>query len=379
MAVKKTSTSAAPTDAAPETENVSVPEQNVEATNLVVAGITALDGFMDEAEGPGFEASDAGLGSEDIGQEHILLPRVQLLQSMSKAITEVKVEGAKPGSFMLSPFNRVLSDPDSTNRNVMEGLTPGVRMVVVRIYPTQRMWRSLDDGGGIICEAPSGDLVANEAKGCTGAALQLTCKKGKVIDVDWEGGTPTADCHECVFGPAAAAAAAGQAPGKRGNPWLPKRVEWEGEMLDLPDDKRAPKCTQGIDVLALLVAPAYNGAAAQVTPAFLTFTRSSYAAGRQLSSMIKMATNEPAWASIFELGVKSVTNDKGTFFVVTSAKKGYANKALADMAKELFNVSAETSYRPDLVDEEGHAPSSSVKKDPSKTVDVEPANVEDEF
>jgi len=350
-----------------------------EETTAIDTRADALSGFMEPVQAPKFDKEDAGAGSQDIGTEHIILPRIGLLQSMSKAITELKIEGAKAGAYMLTPFNRPVSDPDSVELNPMTGLTKGLKMVVVRIYPTQRLWRHLDEGGGIICEADSGSLIAREEKGLCGAHIHLTTKKGKVIDVDWEGGTPTSNCRECVFGPAAAAGAKGVPPTGSPNPWLPKRIEFEGEMHDIPDDKRAPKCTQGIDVLALIIAPAFDGSAAEIMPAFLTFSRSSYAAGKQLAAMIKMASTEPAWSSIFELGVNSVTNDKGTFYVSTVTKKGYANDALCKMAKDLYNASKEQEYRPSMEDNNIPTGGKTEEKSPTKTVDTDEANVEDEF
>jgi hypothetical protein len=366
-----------------ETENEVVEtETATTAMTLGQARESALSAFADGGDSDtGFSDEDAGLGSSDIGAEHIILPRIGLLQALSKVVVaDDAPSAAKAGAFWLTPFNRPLTDPDATNTDVSKGLAKGARLVVVRIMPTQRFWTPLSEGGGIVCESPSGDMKAVEPKGLCGAKLGLTLKKGAVIDVDWEGGTPTDNCHDCVYGPAAAAAAAGNPPTKRGNPWIPKRVEFEGEMYDIPDDQRAPKCTQGIDALVLVVAPAHDGAPPEIVPAFLTFARTSYKAGKQLAAMIKMSPSMPSWGSIFTISAKRVEGDKGTYYVSQIAKNGYANKALADMAKDLYLTSQESSYRPSMADEEHSAPASSGTSSAApKTVDADPAAVNDAF
>lgn len=294
---------------------------------------------------------EAGLGAEDIGSQHIIMPRMGLLQAMSKTVA-AKMPGAKPGAYYLSPFNRPVTDPESQVLVPTGGLMPTMLIVVVRIYPTQRRWKSLDEGGGIICEAPTGNLEANEPKGLAGGRLSLMMKKDKVTDVDWEGGTPTSKCWECVYGPAAAAGAKGVPPTKTANPWLPKKVDYNGKVYDLDDKFRSPKCTQGIDALVLVLVPQVGGGTPEVVPAFMTFNRTSYAAGKQLSSMVKMNTREPAWSRVYEVGSSSVTNDKGSFFVTTVASKGFSTDAIASRARDLYYASKEVVHVPDMSGED---------------------------
>ena len=216
-------------------------------------------------------------------------------------------------------------------------------------------------------------MMAQEPNGKYMPKLDLTMKKGVVIDVDWEGGTPTDDCAKFAYGPAAASACQGRAPGRRANPWLPKKVEFEGETFELDDKLRAPKCTGGLDALVQVLLPASNGAPPTIMPAFIQFSRSSALAGKQLASMLKMSATEPAWSRLYELGAKSKTNDKGTYFVTTIMQKGYTNTALAAQASALFDASNELTYRADSDEEETAQSSSKGGSVPKRTLDEDAA------
>ena len=87
-----------------------------------------------------------------------------------------------------------------------------------------------------------------------------------------------------------------------------------------------------------------------VIPAFISFSRTGISAGRSLAGMVKMSPREPAWAKIYSLATKKVTNDKGTFFVPAVSVHGYANAALVEMAKNLYESTQHTSYVPDMSD-----------------------------
>ena len=312
----------------------------------------SVDDLMAPAAAPTINADEAGLGVQDVDDDVIILPRLQLLQAMSKVVTEEALPGAVPGCWFVRPMNRpaTLSPED------------GMKFVVVKMFPSWRRWADLDSGDGILCEASDGTLTARQANGITGASIDLDInKKNEVTSVDWVNGTPTDNCRMCVYGPAAAAAASGRPPGRKSNPWLPKMVKFEGKNIKLPDDLRAPACTFSLDCLALVLLPAWKDEEtgtelpAELVPAFISFSRSSFSAGRTLASALKMARAEPAWSKIWLLGSKSVTNPKGTFNVATTAMAAYANEALKARARELFEATADEAYRPDMSDVEDMA------------------------
>jgi hypothetical protein len=304
-----------------------------------------IDDLMSPIQAPAFDPGDAGLGSEDVGGGDVVLPRLSLLQVNSRVMDD-ELPGAKPGAYWTVPHNRPASfDSKGT-----------VRFVVVRIYPAQRLWTPIDEGGGIICEAAGGDLVARDPQGLAGADIAVEHDGSEVTSVGWTGGEPTNMCEECVYGPAAAAAVAGRKPSGKGNPWLPKFITFEGTRLRVPDKIRAPRCTSSLDVLALVALPPFQDdesgidLAQDIIPAFITFGRSAQPAGRSLAGMIKLAVREPAWAKIFTAGAKKVSNDKGTFFIPTIGQFGYANERLMAMARELYDSTKTQDFRPSMDD-----------------------------
>lgn len=279
-------------------------------------------------------ASDAGLGSEMLEDGSAILPRINLLQQMSKAITGSSDDDPpKAGTYWLMPFNRPLTlKPDQV-----------MNIVVVQIFNSQRLWTPLDQGGGMICESSDGSLIASSQGGLAGAKLELQTSEGKVAGVRWSGGHPTDECRKCVFGLAAGAAASGRTAGK--NPWLPKVLEIDGKRYNMPDELRAPKCQSGIDALVLVLAPKWREMRAEIVPAFVSFNRSSFPAGRSLAGMIKIASGVPAWGKIYSIGSKKITNERGTFFVSTVKPLGSTKAELMAMARELYENSKSVGYR----------------------------------
>lgn len=303
-----------------------------------------------------------GKGSEDFASNEVIIPRVQLLQAMSKAITERKLPGAAAGVWWLTPLNRPLCHPEG-----LHGLPTTVRIVVARIMPSQRRWRKLDEGGGLLCEASRGDLVAREPNGLTGAKLELDRdKKGALRGIMWEGGNPTDLCSQCCYGPGASAAASGRLNSEdskdRSGMWLPKMINVDGEVVKLPDELRAPACTSGIDVLAYVLVPAFGDSPPELMPALITFSRTSMGAGKQLGSMIRLAVREPAWGKIYELGSQSVTNDKGTFAVASVRTCGYTTEQMQVMADQLYEDSKIRDYNAPWEDEGAETGATSSKK-----------------
>ncbi len=308
-----------------------------ENTDLM-APVDAGD-LMAPAAAPQFKREDAGKGAEDVDSHGVILPRINLLQALSKPVQN-GLDGASQGCYWMAPHNRpvTLSPSDA------------FKFVVVRIYPAQRLWTPIDEGGGLVCEAAGGDLRATNPMGKTGCKIVIdTDKKGNIRDIDWDGGEPTDNCRACAYGLGAAALAASRDPLMcKPNAWLPKMMEVEGEMVRVPDDKRAPKCQSSQDVLGLVLVPEYGGLSAELLPAFISFTRTGEPAGRQLAGMIKLAAAEPAWAKIYEMSANQVQNDKGTFYVPQIKTVGYAQEGILKQASDLYDLARDKSYRPDV-------------------------------
>jgi hypothetical protein len=273
---------------------------------------------------------EAGFGSEAVEGSDVLLPRITLLQAMSKPVV-AGLPGAKAGVYWLMPHNRpVIFNPDEK-----------LSFVVVKMYPAQRKWTPLDEGGGLECEAPGGDYIAREALGISGATPKLIMGKVKgaknesIVGLEWVGGTPTNDCRTCQYG-----------PGAGPNGWMPKIIEIDGESVRLPDEARRPRCTHSMEVLVLAAIPAWEGLAQSIEPAFLSFAKTSSTAGKQLSGMVKMGAGEPAWAKLYALASMKVSNDKGTFFVMAPTVRGYSRAALMDRARALYDLAKDKSFRP---------------------------------
>lgn len=307
---------------------------------IVPAPVGVVDLFAPSVSTP--QSGGAGKGSEDFGSNDVIVPRASLLQSMSKALANKNNLGAMSGGWWLTPLNRPLSSPSGEN-----GLPTAAKIVVARIMPSQRRWKPLNEGGGLECEAPGGTgLIARQPNGLTEARIEIEKGKKGITGVIWEGGKPTNSCQVCCYGPGAAAAAAGRVntSNDRGGSWLPKMINVGGEMTKLPDEYRAPRCTQGFDVLVYVLVPAFGSMPAEIMPAMITFARSSYKAGVQLGSMLKLSARDPAWAKIYEIGAQSVTNDKGTFNVATVSVVGSTHLTLQRMAEELYDSSKEQQY-----------------------------------
>lgn len=325
--------------------------------------------FFAPAESSQAAPEDAGKGSEDVNQSDIVLPRVKLIQSLSPEAADLEIAG--PGQLWLTPHNRPMSfkPPKKGEPKPEEPVT--MRFIPVRIYPAWRRWTPKDEGGGLECEASAGDLVARDKEGLTGAKLKLAIEGDSVTALEWEGGTPTDSCMQCVFGPHAGTAAAGKPPSKRANSWLPKLVDdGDGNRVRVPDELRKPRCTQSVDVLGYIAIPPFEGQPGEITPAFITFSRTSMKAGNTLQSMVKLQSGQPAWAGMYELGTKKVTGEF-TYFVMTAKKLGWTPVHLMDACKELYEASRQEDYRPDMTDgaEAGGSSDTSTSAAPPKDDD----------
>ena len=284
------------------------------------------DDMMMLAETAGYSDDDAGAGLEAKG---MALPRLNLLQPLSKAVSEEK-PGAAPGIYFASMFDRPASD---------EGT---MRIVPVLVTDARRRWTPLAEGGGLLCESPDGKS-GRSASGLTGATPCITANDKKMLaPIKWEGGEPTADCAKCVFGPGAVQAVTGRPAGASGG-WLPNSIvdPGTGKMIEVPDNLRRPSCGSNIDVLCLVRLPAFGDNPVEVVPALLTFSNTAEAVGRNFVAQLRARPREPAFAAVWGVSAKKVKNDKGTFFVPVITRLGLAPASLVDRARELLATASE--------------------------------------
>lgn len=335
--------------AAPETTSIS--------NQMSIEDMFAVDNTADHS-------ADAGAGSENIDAKFVSIPRISILQGLSPIVVEETFPGiGVAGVLWLSPFNRPMTSKVGSGKDA--GFTP-MRFVVVKLQPAWRRWTPKNEGGGIECEAPDGDFKAREPSGLAGARFVPEFDGDRVKSFKWEGGHPTDSCSKCVFGPGAGPALSGDG---KGNHWLPKVAAIDGRSVKIPDELRAPRCTQSLDYLVLAMAQRVGDFKAELVPAFLSFSRTGYTAGSTLAGMLKMASaREPVWGRVYELGVKKVTNDKGTFYVPTVNVLGGTSEPLAAMARELHLRTTTENIRMDISGEEpagaqdaggGHVPAPS--------------------
>lgn len=89
-------------------------------------------------------------------------------------------------------------------------------------------------------------------------------------------------------------------------------------------------------------------------PAVLSFSRSSYQAGRELATHFKKAEafDIPPSSRVFRLGSKLASNDQGTWPIFTVEKARAAAKDELEAAKRWYDVLAKSSVRIDDVEDE---------------------------
>lgn len=93
-------------------------------------------------------------------------------------------------------------------------------------------------------------------------------------------------------------------------------------------------------------------------PAVLSFSRSSYLAGRELATHFKKAEafGIPPASRVFKLGSKLASNDQGTWPVFTVEKARPSSQEELAAAKRWYDVLAKSSVRIDDVEDESAAP-----------------------
>lgn len=89
---------------------------------------------------PAHMRDDAGMGKESIGQADMDIPRLKLMQGLSKELT--LYDGLKTGNFFHTATEAIFDEP--------------VRVVPIFMDKQYILWRPLEDGGGILARAADG-------------------------------------------------------------------------------------------------------------------------------------------------------------------------------------------------------------------------------
>jgi len=100
-------------------------------------------------------------------------------------------------------------------------------------------------------------------------------------------------------------------------------------------NNEAPACTELINVFCMI-----RGYDLPI-PIVASFGRTSYGAGKQLVNFFYMDAQReqlPPWNFVYELGVKAVTNDKGSFYVLTIKPAGKATDDEAKRGEQLYQI-----------------------------------------
>lgn len=113
-------------------------------------------------------------------------------------------------------------------------------------------------------------------------------------------------------------------------------------------NNEAPECTDFINVFCIVrdyVLP---------IPIVATFGKTSYNAGKQLVNFFYMdaqRTQLPPWNFAYELGVKAITNDKGSFYVFTIKPAGKATAEEVKLGEQMYQLIK--SVKIEIYEEEG--------------------------
>jgi hypothetical protein len=259
---------------------------------------------------PAFMRNDVDLGKENIGRDDMDMPRLKLMQGLSKELT--LYDDLKAGHFFHSAAEMIFDEP----------------FRVVPIYFDRQfiLWRPLEAGGGIIARAPDGvhwQPSSGEVK------TKLDRKDGG-HEVTWK-------WDETVDGSGLAA--------------------W-GTMN--PNDLNSPPAAT-LMYNFLLAFPDHP----ELMPAVLTFQRSSIKIGRKFNTKLK-TVRTPLFGSVFTLSsyddhnaanqdFKNI-NITGSGMVQDAALyDSYKNLHLA-IAKSGLNIKDVDTLQGDPENTEGNAP-----------------------
>jgi len=97
----------------------------------------------------------------------------------------------------------------------------------------------------------------------------------------------------------------------------------------------APACTDLINVFCIV-----RGYDLPI-PIVASFGRTSYGAGKQLVNFFYMDAQReqmPPWNFVYELGVKAVTNEKGSFYILTVKPAGKATPEEAQLGEQMYQI-----------------------------------------
>lgn len=212
----------------------------------------------DDAPTPAFMARDAGMGTENMSQADMEVPRLKLIQGTSKELQEYN--DLRPGCFFHTAQEFIFDQP----------------FLAVPIFYDKRylLWRPLDDGGGILARS---DDAIHWSPPNVKFTVKLDRKDGGQT-VSWT----TADT----------VAQSGLA-------------EWGTQN---PDDPNSPPAAT-LMYNFLFAFPEHP----DLMPAAFTFQRASIKAGRRFITKLR-TSRDPIFGRVFQVSPTDETNSTGKDF-----------------------------------------------------------------
>lgn len=206
------------------------------------------------------------VGKEGFRNSDLKLPYLRLAQKTSPVLKNRK--DIKEGDF----YNSV----------TMKNYGPNPRIVPLVFQFKRAMFEAFDEGGGLLCSAPTGDKAVKAAG---------KDEKGKATNV----------CKDCVF------------------------KEW----TDGKNGKKPPKCNEQGAYLVIVEG--------DQSPCILILQRTSWPTHRNLTTMITQSQVD-IYGNAFKLG----TDERDQYRVITAEADGYADEKTYNVAKTLFAGYAKT-------------------------------------
>lgn len=247
----------APREPAPVPETRRPPASHpAPAVRKQTGGAIAIS--RDDAPTPAFMQADAGMGTENMSQADMEVPRLKLIQGTSKELTEY--DQLRPGYFFHTAQEHVFDAP----------------FLAVPIFYDKRylLWRPLDDNGGILARS-------DDAIHWSPPNVEFTVKLDKK-----DGG------HTVTWTTADTVAQSGLA-------------EWGSQN---PNDPNSPPAAT-LMYNFLLAFPEYP----DLMPAAFTFQRSTIKAGKRFITKLR-TSRDPIFGRVFQFGATDETNSTGKDF-----------------------------------------------------------------
>lgn len=194
---------------------------------------------------PAHMQNDMGMGKEGIGQEDMDIPRLKLMQGLSKELP--LFDDLKAGMFFHTATEAMFDEP--------------LRVVPILLDKQYILWRPLDDGGGILARASDGQHWQPSAGQFT---VKLDKKDGGHT-VTWKLARTVAESGLANWGT--------MNPGDTNSP--PAATLMYNFLLAFPDEP-------------------------DLMPAVLTFQRSSIKIGRKFMTKLR-TVRTPLFGSVFKL------------------------------------------------------------------------------